>query len=132
MPIQEGLPKTLSMNLSDSNVPSTLRNAWSSTTKMYATGDISYDEMAARITAAFENPSFGIRKAWLTTLIRSQDQSRATQRSISVERLGVLRGDEDAAVRERANTYLNLMGDEGANLYRWWHQLHPDEPFPAF
>ena len=41
-------------------------------------------------------------------------------------------GDEKAAMRERSNTYLNLVSDEGVSLYRWWEDLHPGEPYPDF
>ncbi len=132
MPIQEGLPKTLAINMADSSMPANIRNVWSSMTKLYATGDIGYEEMAERITEAFKSPVIGTRKAWITTLLRVKDQSRANQRSMSVERLSALQGDEDAAKRERSNTYLNVQRDEGIYLYRWWHELHPGEPYPAY
>ncbi len=132
MPIQEGLPKTFNLDLGETTVPANIRNAWSSMVKLYATDDIGYEEMAGRITAALEHPTIGSRKAWRTTLLRVQDQSRANQRSISVERLSALLGDEDAAARERSNTYLNLIEDEGVYLHRWWHELHPGEPYPAY
>ncbi|WPJ96465.1 extracellular solute-binding protein [Coraliomargarita algicola] len=132
LPIAEGVPKDFALSVGSSNVPMALRNVWTSTVKLFIAGDIDYSAMAERITRVFEDSSIGIRKAWVTTLQQQLDKSRANQRSMSVERLGAMLGSTGAASRERSNTYLNLIEDEGVFLKRWWHELYPNEPYPTY
>jgi ABC-type glycerol-3-phosphate transport system substrate-binding protein len=132
VPIPEGIPQYFAINMGDSSVPLTIRNTWSSTIKLYLTGDIDYNDMAQRITEVIENPVIGLQRAWVSMLQQQEDKSRANQRALSVERLSAMLGSEDAAARERSNVYLGLIEDEGVNLRRWWHELHPDVPYPTY
>jgi ABC-type glycerol-3-phosphate transport system substrate-binding protein len=130
MPIFEGLPPHLYMTLESSVMPSSIRNAWTSTIKLYQSGDIDYEGLSTRITDVLKDPKIGMRTAWLRFLTRYQDRTIAFQRSVSVERLGALMGSDEAAERERSNTYLNLVEDEGVLVKRWWHDLYPNEAYP--
>lgn len=132
MPVNEGLPKTFSLKITESTTPSNIRNAWTSNAKLVKTGDIDEAIMFQRVTEAIEDPVNGIHKAWVFNMLDANDQSRANQRSMSVERLNSMQGDVAAAQRERANTYLYLIEDEGIHLKRWWHELYPNEPYPAY
>ncbi|WP_269522651.1 extracellular solute-binding protein [Coraliomargarita parva] len=132
MPYNEGIPKTFRMQISESTTPANIRNAWSSNLKLVKTGDLEGEVMFERVKKAIEDPVNGLHKAWIFDLIKAKDQSRANQRSMSVERLNYILGEAAAAKRERASTYLNLIEDEGVHLRRWWHELHPSDPYPEY
>ncbi len=131
-PIVEGMPARLSMNLSNAGVPPIIRNAWTANYKLYISGDISYEELAKRIDTVLNNPRYGIEHAWTTILQQEIDQSRANTRTISVERLNALLGSDEAAQRERAITYYNLLKDEGVQIRHWWQKDNPDVPLSEY
>lgn len=132
MPTFEGLPPHLYMSLKSNVLPASIRNAWTSTIKLYQTGAIDYEGFAKHVTEVLNDPKIGMRSAWTRFLMRYQDRTLAFQRSVSVERLGTLMGAEDAAIRERSSLYLNLLEDEGVLIKRWWHELNPDEDYPEY
>jgi len=61
-----------------------------------------------------------------------QEKSRANQRSMSVDRLNAILGSDEAADRERSNTYLNLIEDEGVHVQRWWQEMYPEQTYPTY
>lgn len=132
MPSFEGLPKGYALEFRGSELPSGIRNEWSSSIKLYKVGDLDYDELEARMNQVIENPQIGAVAAWKRGLLKEKDKSQANQRSISVERLNAMLGSVEAARRERSFTYLNLLNDEGVRYRHWWHQLHPDQPYPEY
>lgn len=132
MPNFEGLPKGYALEFRTSGLPSSIRNEWSSSIKLYKAGDLDYGEMADRMNEVINNPQIGAVAAWKRGLLKERDKSQANQRSISVERLNVLLGSDQAAPRERSVTYLNLLNDEGVRYRHWWHQLYPDDPYPEY
>ncbi|MGE9296028.1 MAG: ABC transporter substrate-binding protein [Puniceicoccales bacterium] len=131
-PTTDGMPKNFSINLIATSLPSTVRNAWSSQVKLYKSGDISYEDMAKNIDETLQNPTIGIDRSWKDRLQAEQDTSLAAGRAISVERLSALLGSEKAAERERANTYNNLIRDEGVHIRRWWRETYPEKTFPEY
>jgi maltose-binding protein MalE len=132
MPTFEGMSKGYELRLNASGLPSGIRNEWSSSIKLYKVGDLDYDELEAQMNQVIENPQIGAVAAWKRGLLKEKDKSQANQRSISVERLNAMLGSAGAARRERSMTYLNLLNDEGVRYRHWWHQLHPDQPYPEY
>jgi len=132
LPTTEGLPKTFSLNLVSGNIPSSIRNTWNAQTKLLATGDVEYEEMQEDIVDVLNDPRIGVRRAWISTMLDLQDKSRANQRSMSVDRLNAILGSDEAADRERSNTYLNLIEDEGVHVQRWWQEMYPEQTYPTY
>lgn len=131
-PVVEGLPSRLSMNLTNIDVLPIIRKSWTANYKLYISGGITYEELAERIDSTLSNPRYGVDHAWATTLQLEIDQSRANTRANSVERLNTILGSEEAAQRERAITYQNLLKDEGVHIRRWWKTQNADAPLTQY
>ncbi len=134
-PLVEGFPKQLVMDFADSSdntMPSTIKSAWKNNLNLFASGDLSRDQLIENLEKVLENPNIGIPKAWLTRHQKAVDQARAYNRSATVERLIGIMGSESAAQREKATLSINLTNDEGIMVNKTWHDTHPDEPFPAY
>lgn len=131
IPIVQGFPKHFMLNI-QGDVPASIRNTYSLTLKLYLTGDIDAAELKTRMTEVFNNPNIGIRKAWIKAKQSAIDNSRANDRTLSVERLNAELGSETAAQRERSLFYLGLIEGEGVHVERWWHDQHPEEPYPTY
>jgi len=132
LPIVEGFPIELVLSMGGDTMPASIRNEWSSTTKLFLTDDISYPELQAHLDDFLQNPQRGIRDAWVDSLQNEKDKARANDRAVSVERLSALFGSEEAAERERSLIFLSLTNDEGVHIRKWWRQTNPGDPFPKF
>ena len=100
--------------------------------KLFVTGDIDAAELKSRMSEILNNSNIGIRKAWIKAKQDAVDNSRANDRTLSVERLNAELGSEAAGQRERALFFLGLTEGEGVHIERWWHEQHPDEPYPNY
>ncbi|MBT62733.1 MAG: hypothetical protein CML13_05925 [Puniceicoccaceae bacterium] len=132
-PIVEGFPVHLGMNFMarySSATPPSMKNAWTINFNLFATGDLTREEMVENLEATFENPNLGIPKAWAIRYQKASDGSRAYNRSAVVEKLSSMLGNEAAAQREKATLFSILTNDEGIMVKRIWQESHPNEPIP--
>ena len=132
VPDMHGAPKQLAMRFDSSDIPSSIRNTWASTIKLFMSGDIDYTGLSQRISEVLDNPDLGVSRAWKISLQKAQDASRANDRVISVERLNATLGVENALSRERSLLYNSMNSDEGISVLRWWKETKPSEPFPTY
>jgi len=132
IPMMEGLPNSISVDMEQDRMPSGIRNAWTSNEKLFIAGDISYEEYKRRVEEALQNPGIGIPRVWEFSFLRSMDGTRSSIRTAAVERFNAMLGSEDAGERERALMLKMLKGDEAVGLRKYWERLNPDEPFPDF
>lgn len=134
-PLVEGFPSQLVMDfadLGDSGMPSTIKSAWNNNLDLFATGEISRQEMVDDMIEALANPNIGIPKAWTKRHQQAVDGARAYNRSATVERLSGILGNKAALQREQATLSSILTSDEGIMVERVWHEAHPEKPFPAY
>jgi ABC-type glycerol-3-phosphate transport system substrate-binding protein len=134
-PILGGYAPQLTMDFADIGdglMLSSIRSAWNNNLKLLATGEIDRKEMIDDLTRVLNNPNIGIPKAWKTRHQLAVDGSRAYNRSITIERLSSILGNEAAIQREQATMSSVLTADEGIMIEQIWHDAHPDEPFPAY
>lgn len=132
IPIVQGFPKSFILNMQRYDAPASIRNAYGHSMKLYLTGDIEAAEFKARMAEVLNNPKIGTRRAWLKAKQDAVDNTRANDRTLSVERLNVELGSESAGQRERALFYIGLTQGEGAHVERWWHELYPEEEYPSY
>ncbi len=134
-PLVHGFPSNLGMNFAasyDSLTPSSIKNAWTISYDLFASGDLSRQQIIKNLVETLESPTLGIPKAWTVRHQKAIDAGRAYNRSAVVERLGSILGNEAAAQREKATLYSILSGDEGVMVERIWRETHPDKPFPTY
>ncbi|WPJ95200.1 hypothetical protein SH580_17395 [Coraliomargarita algicola] len=132
IPIVQGFPKSFILNMQRGDAPASIRNAYGLNMKLYLTGDIEATEFQARMSEALDNSNIGTRRAWIKAKQDAIDNSRANDRTLSVERLSAELGSEAAGQRERALFYLGLTEGEGAHVERWWHELYPAKEYPSY
>ncbi|WP_269523143.1 ABC transporter substrate-binding protein [Coraliomargarita parva] len=132
LPIFDGLPRAFTLDLDNSSIPSNIRSLWRVQTKLYMTGDISYEELVSRMDSFLRNPVLGIHKNWITTMQTEKEKSRSNSQAATIERFNTMLGSEISAKREKALLYGDAVQDEGIQLQLWWHEMHPDEPYPSY
>ncbi len=100
---------------------------------LYMSGDISYDDFAARVVEGLENPQNGIRRLWYAEWEKSRSYHRNNERMLATQKIRQLfKNDPTASDKYIRGTFSVVAGNHGNDIRSDWKQIHPDKEFPEY